>query len=235
MTGAGILRHAAVVALIAGSGVVGATQAGAEPCPGSSGVTVVVDDGSGSDVRCASGRPDSAWDALLATGHSVTPVQRFPEAICQIDSHPDSPCLDMPPASAYWAFFTGSPGGQWVFSQVGARSGDLAPGSVVGFAFGGGHAPSSTPPTGPSSSPPQSSPPPSSTTAPPGEHGDVNAATPTNPTLAPTDPALAWAAHSSASGPSDSSLTRLGVGGGIIAALGVGGVVIARRRRSPGQ
>ncbi|WP_392545094.1 hypothetical protein [Oryzobacter telluris] len=138
---------AAAAGLVLTGFVATAGPASAAACSGTSGVTVVVDTGSSTSIRCASGDPSSAWKALEATGHSVTPVQQFPSAICRIDGFPSSdPCVRMPPADAYWAFFHASRGGSWTYSSSGATSYDPAPGSVVGFRFGSGQQPRTAPP-----------------------------------------------------------------------------------------
>ena len=71
----------------------------------SSGVTVVIDTGSSISTRCAGGDPASAMSALQTVASVVTP-QRYPgSVVCRIDGYPASdPCIQMPPASAYWSF-----------------------------------------------------------------------------------------------------------------------------------
>jgi hypothetical protein len=128
----------AAAALVVGP----AGPASAAACSGSSGVTVVVS----SSVACASGDPSSALSALRASGHSVTMVQRFPGAICRIDGRPERSCVTMPPADAYWSFWTASRGGSWRYASTGAAAYDPKPGTVVGFAFGAGAPPAVAPP-----------------------------------------------------------------------------------------
>lgn len=147
------VRALLAAGLVLGGGVASPAPATAAACSGTSGVTVVVESTAGTSTRCAPGDPASAWAALTGSGHGVTPVQRFPGAICRIDGYPASdPCVNMPPSSAYWAFFHASRGGSWTYSQVGAASYDPAPGTVVGFRFGSGSAPS-TPPPAPDAAP----------------------------------------------------------------------------------
>jgi hypothetical protein len=126
--------------------VVAASPASAAACSGTSGVTVVVDTGGSISTRCASGDPATAWKALTAAGFGTTPVQTFPGALCQINGYPDTSCVRMPPASAYWAFFHAKRGGSWTYSSSGVSSYDPAPGTVVGFKFGSGGQPGIAPP-----------------------------------------------------------------------------------------
>ena len=128
--------------------VVAAAPASAAACSGTSGVTVVVDTGSSISTRCASGDPSSAMKALTGAGFSVTSPQQYPgSVVCRIDGFPASdPCVRMPPADAYWAFFHAKRGGSWTYSSSGAASYNPAPGTVVGFRFGSGQQPRVAPP-----------------------------------------------------------------------------------------
>lgn len=156
----GRLAGAAAAAGLVLPGIVAtAGPASAAACSGTSGVTVVVDTGSSTSIRCASGDPSSAWAALTATGHSVTPVQQFPGAICRIDGYPSSdPCRQMPPSDAYWALFHAKRGGSWTYSSAGAGSHNPAPGTVVGFRFGSGQQPRTAPPAPTATSAPKPTP-----------------------------------------------------------------------------
>jgi len=145
-----ILRRLAGVAAATGLALTGLTvaaaPASAAACSGTSGVTVVVDTGGSISTRCASGDPSSAWKALTAAGFGTTPVQTFPGALCQINGYPETSCVRMPPASAYWAFFHAKAGGSWTYSSSGISSYNPAPGTVVGFKFGSGGQPGIAPP-----------------------------------------------------------------------------------------
>ena len=67
--------------------------------------------------------------------------------MCRINGYPASdPCVRMPPAGAYWAFFHAKRGGSWAYSSSGVASYNPAPGSVVGFRFGSGQQPGIAPP-----------------------------------------------------------------------------------------
>ena len=134
--------------------VAAAAPASAAACSGTSGVTVVVDTGGSISTRCASGDPSTAWKALTAAGFGTTPVQTFPGALCQINGYPDTSCVRMPPASAYWAFFHAKAGGSWTYSSSGVASYNPSPGTVVGFKFGSGGQPGIAPPSAPATSKP---------------------------------------------------------------------------------
>ena len=147
-----LLRRLAGAAAASGLALAGlvvvAAPASAAACSGTSGVTVVVDTGSSTSTKCASGDPSSAMKALTGAGYSVTYPQQFPgSVVCRINGFPESdPCVRMPPADAYWAFFHAKRGGSWSYSQSGAASFDPAPGTVVGFRFGSGQQPRVAPP-----------------------------------------------------------------------------------------
>lgn len=119
----------------------------AAACSGTSGVTVVVDNGSSISTGCAAGDPSSALSALQAAGHTTVMVQTQPGFLCRIDGFPArDPCVRVPPTTAYWAFFYAERGGSWVYSASGATSYNPAPGTVVGFRFDSGAAPHVAPP-----------------------------------------------------------------------------------------
>jgi hypothetical protein len=128
--------------------VAGAAPASAAACSGTTGVTVVVDTGGSTSIRCASGNPSSALAALTGAGFSVTYPQQFPgSVVCRINGFPASdPCVRMPPADAYWAFFHAKRGGGWTYSSSGVASYDPGAGTVVGFRFGSGQQPRVAPP-----------------------------------------------------------------------------------------
>jgi len=149
------LAGAAAASGLALAGLVAAAApASAAACSGTSGVTVVVDTGGSISTRCASGDPSTAWKALTAAGFGTTPVQTFPGALCQINGYPDTSCVRMPPASAYWAFFHAKAGGSWTYSSSGVASYNPSPGTVVGFKFGSGGQPGIAPPAAPATSKP---------------------------------------------------------------------------------
>lgn len=147
-----LLRRLAGAAAASGLALAGlvlaAAPASAAACSGTSGVTVVVDTGSSTSTKCVSGDPSSALKALTGAGFSVTYPQQFPgSVVCRINGFPESdPCVRMPPADAYWAFFHAKRGGSWTYSSSGVASHDPAPGTVVGFRFGSGQQPRVAPP-----------------------------------------------------------------------------------------
>jgi hypothetical protein len=139
-----LARVLGAAVLLAAGLVLPTGPARAAACSGTTGVTVVIDYGSTSTTSCAP-ESSSAMAALRAVA-SVTEVQTQPGFICQINAYPDTSCVRTPPATAYWAFFHAARGGSWTYSTSGAGSYDPPSGSVIGFAFGSGGAPSSAPP-----------------------------------------------------------------------------------------
>ena len=166
-----LARLVAVAGLVVAGGLTlpgGAAQAAA--CSGTSGVTVVIDYGSSSTTLCA---PDaSSAGAVLDSVSDVDYVPMYGQGVvCRINTVPaNQSCQRMPPGSAYWAFFHAPRGGSWTYSNDGVAGYDPAPGTVVGFAFGAGAAPSSAPPAATASTPkpsPKPSPSSSSSSKPP--------------------------------------------------------------------
>ncbi len=149
-----VLAGAALIVAPAG-------PASAAECPGTSGVTVIVDTGSSITTRCASGDPKSGLAALSAAGFSVTQVQTQPGFTCRIDGFPSKdkdPCRVAPPTSAYWSYWYAPKGGSWSYSSRGAGSHDPAPGSVEGWRFGSGQQPRVSPPAEPKPPAPEPTP-----------------------------------------------------------------------------
>jgi hypothetical protein len=121
--------------------------ANASACSGSTGVSVVVDFtalGGSVVTACDTGTPATGLAALTGAGFSYAYVPRYPGFICTINALPN-PCNGAP-ATAYWSYWHASPGGTWSYSTVGAGSYAPPQGSVEGWAFGAGTAPSITPP-----------------------------------------------------------------------------------------
>ena len=121
--------------------------AAAAKCTGKKGVTVVVDftklHGK-VKIGCARKRPANGLVALKRAGFTYTFVPRQPGFICTIDHRPGK--CNGAPATAYWSYWHAKPGGTWVYSSLGAGSYNPAPGTVQGWAFGAGTAPSIPPP-----------------------------------------------------------------------------------------
>ena len=115
----------------------------AAACPGSAGVTVVVEYGalgSGTSTGCAAEGGGRTADRLLKdTGHALTYVQRFPGFVCRIDGLPaDDPCVNTPPADAYWGlWWSDGKTGEWSYSSLGAGSLTIPAGGYVAMVWDG--------------------------------------------------------------------------------------------------
>lgn len=123
----------------------GAAQERPIACPRGKGVTVVVDFGPTTSVKCATGDPRSGLAALTGAGFKVVMVQRFPGAVCRINGIPSrtqEACVVMPPSTRYWSYWHAVRGGRWIYSTSGAASYDPKPGTVEGWSFGAGKPPS---------------------------------------------------------------------------------------------
>ncbi len=130
------------------------------PCPGGSGVTVVVDFqelGGGVEARCAPGQPSSGLDALTRAGVAFTGTVRFPGFVCRIAGRPaQDRCIDTSPSSAYWSYWVADRGGSWCYSTTGAASRRPPEGTVEGWSFSLNR-PSNQPPA-PRGAPPPATP-----------------------------------------------------------------------------
>jgi hypothetical protein len=113
---------------------------------GCTGVTEVVQFPNRTLVECATGTPADGFAALTEAGFTVSHVRNYPGALCQINNYPTQPCVQMPPSSAYWSYWTGKPGGSWTYSTVGPGDDRPTRGEVRGWRFGAGKAPSIPPP-----------------------------------------------------------------------------------------
>jgi hypothetical protein len=142
----------AIITIFAGVIVVAdplAQAAHASACSPGTGVTVKVDYaslGGGVTTSCFAGDPATGLAALQGAGFTVTGTQRWGLAfVCRINGKPTSatePCVNTPPASAYWSYWHGTPGGTWTYSSLGATSFNPAIGTVEGWSFGSGAPPS---------------------------------------------------------------------------------------------
>lgn len=110
-------------------------------CSDNTGLNVVVDFqdlGGGVKIRCvenwSSGTALAAIDAAL----DIQGTQRWGKAfICRIDGKPgpaDEPCIDTPPASAYWSYWVAD-SGSWRYSQKGVGNMTANPGEWHGLSF----------------------------------------------------------------------------------------------------
>ena len=162
------LRHSLgrslAVLLLAAAGLLLPAPVQAAACSGSSGVTVLVQFPDHTEVGCAAGDPVSGYQALTRAGFSLTfATGNGTGAICSINGYPDHACPSMPPQSAYWAYFHAKPGGSWSYSSTGGGSYDPKPGTVEGWRFGSGAAPSTAPPGSVSTPTPKPTPKPTPT------------------------------------------------------------------------
>ena len=156
------LRTAAAVALLLGAAAVIGPPAEATPCPGASGVTVVVEFnglGAGSAQACVSDGAGHTADRLLKeAGYGLDYVQRFPAFVCRIDGLPaDDPCVNTPPADAYWGlWWSDGTTGKWVYSSLAAGSLSIPAGGYVAMVWDGSTGdvrPSATPAVHPTPTP----------------------------------------------------------------------------------
>ncbi|MCK2245085.1 MULTISPECIES: LPXTG cell wall anchor domain-containing protein [unclassified Crossiella] len=138
-------RLIVVLAVLAGT-TIGAPPAFAAGtpgyCPDDTGVTVIIDFqqlGGSTIIRCAPGKQASGHAALRAAGINITGTARWGEAfVCRIEGKPGSdtePCMDTPPASAYWSYWHAPNGGGWTYSQLGVLNRTPPPGSFEGWSF----------------------------------------------------------------------------------------------------
>jgi LPXTG-motif cell wall-anchored protein len=205
-TAALILAVVATVAPAAAPATAVAMAPGGLPgfCPSADGVTVVVDFnelGGGVVVRCAEGAQKNGLAALENAGFTVAGTQRWQKAfICRIEGKPGAdtePCLNTPPASAYWSYWHAPNGGPWDYSDFGVLNRVPPAGSFDGWSFAKDKAASAVPPPGIAPRRPVSPVKPTTKTPPPPPPGQVTQ--PPN-TVAPS-------ADSPTAGPSAEALT----------------------------
>ena len=117
--------------------------AAASACPGTAGVTVVVEFhelGGGSAQSCVADGGGHTADRLLKdAGYALDYVQRFPGFVCRIDGAPaDDPCVNTPPADAYWGlWWSDGTTGKWTYSSLGAASLAVPAGGYVAMVWDG--------------------------------------------------------------------------------------------------
>lgn len=135
----------AAAALLAAAAYVASPvpPASAAGCATAHGVTVVVDFhelGGGVQTGCVSdGAGDTAASLFTAAGFSLSYVQRQPGFVCRVDGLPaDSPCVNTPPADAYWAlFWSDGKSGSWSYATSGAGGLRVPEGGYVAFSWNG--------------------------------------------------------------------------------------------------
>ena len=113
-------------------------------CTDSTGVTVVVDFqelGGGVVVRCFPHPISSSTglSALQGAGFTPTGTARFGLGfICRIEGKPvaaEEPCIDTPPATAYWSYWYAPNGGSWKYSSLGVSNHQVVLGGFEGWSF----------------------------------------------------------------------------------------------------
>lgn len=128
-------------------------------------VTVIIDYGDlGPDpsIECAYNLKEDATglDALMALGILITEPTRSPHFICRINGYPtidqviplegkDSyreMCVNTPPASAYWTYWTAADGGDWSYSIRGYSTNPVVFGGSQGYSFAHNQPPADSPP-----------------------------------------------------------------------------------------
>jgi hypothetical protein len=122
-------------------------------CTSTSGVIVAVD-----FSHWASGLWERGCDTTITTGYGALYAAGFttagdehdgPAFICRINDDPppsEDPCIDTPPATAFWSYWHANAGAtKWTLSTTGASSYVPKPGSVDAWAFGAEQPPSFTP------------------------------------------------------------------------------------------
>ncbi|MFI9449853.1 ABC transporter substrate-binding protein [Amycolatopsis sp. NPDC052450] len=123
-------------------------------CKDGTGVTVVVDFqqlGGTTIVRCnPQTTRGTGLDALKGAGFQIAGVQRWGESfVCRIENRPSAaenvpiagrdqyrePCVDTPPAQAYWSYWNASNNCAWDYSQWGVKNRDFIPGGFEGWSY----------------------------------------------------------------------------------------------------
>ncbi|MFE2870883.1 flagellar hook-length control protein FliK [Embleya sp. NPDC059259] len=129
------------------------TKGSAGVCPSNDGVTVIVDFqelGGATIVRCAPGDQATGLAALKNAGFETAGTARWGEAfICRIENEPGpatEPCLNTPPANAYWSYWHAPNNGTWTYSSWGASNRKPPPGSFEGWSFAKDRTASTNPP-----------------------------------------------------------------------------------------
>jgi hypothetical protein len=106
--------------VVADPSAVPAAAAGCGPAPrGRVAVVVVIDHGGGAapTSRCVVvDHGATGLDALRTAGHQVRLDGGF---VCAIDARPTTGCGNVP-GNPYWRYWHADPGGDWIYSQVGA-------------------------------------------------------------------------------------------------------------------
>jgi hypothetical protein len=139
----GLVAAAAVVAAVGGP--LPTAPAAAEDCAAGRGVTVVVDFnelGGGTHTACvAQGGGETASRLFTDAGFDLTHTQRDPSFVCRVAGEPgDDPCVNTPPANAYWSLWWSDGSSTWVYATLAADSLTVPQGGYVGFSWQQGSA-----------------------------------------------------------------------------------------------
>lgn len=113
-------------------------------CPTAKGVTVVADFtalGGGVEIRCDPTATSSTdgLDALHGAGFSTAGTAHDGDGfVCRINNQPtpsaDS-CLNTPPTTAYWSYWSAANKGSWKYSTVGVKGHHVIVGGFEGWRF----------------------------------------------------------------------------------------------------
>jgi hypothetical protein len=138
------LRLTAATVLVAAVGLALPTgPASAATCSTGGGVTVVVDFhelGGGVQTACvADGGGRSAASLFSAAGFALSYVQRQPGFVCRVNGQPaNDPCVNTPPADAYWGlFWSDGKSGAWNYATTAASGLNVPDGGYVAFSWNG--------------------------------------------------------------------------------------------------
>lgn len=114
-----------------------------QSCSSKAGVIVVVDFSpwGGKVERGCDTTPTTGYEALHVAGFTTTgDDEDGPAFICRIDDEPpvsQDPCINTPPASAYWSYWHADAGqNTWTYTQQGAMAYKPPSGSVDAWVFG---------------------------------------------------------------------------------------------------
>lgn len=139
-----VVRLVAAVFLAAATlAVVPTSPAAAAACSSAEGVSVVVDfhelGGGVRQVCDTDGAGKYASAQFTESGFDLTRVQRQPGFVCRVDGLPssdDEPCVNTPPADAYWGvWWSDGKSGSWSYSSQGVDSLKVPEGGYVALSW----------------------------------------------------------------------------------------------------
>jgi hypothetical protein len=141
-----VIRLTAATVLVAAVGLaLPAAPASAATCSSGAGVSVVVDFhelGGGAQTACVADGGGKSGTALFSSaGFGLTYVQRQPGFVCRVNGVPkaeDDPCVNTPPADAYWGlWWSDGKSGQWTYATTAAGGLSVPDGGYVAFSWNG--------------------------------------------------------------------------------------------------